>query len=269
MWLDPATVANVDTLRKRGFTIMDPEVGRLPGHDIGPGRFPDVPVIIEKFDAVTGNVQDLKGKRILVTAGGTREAIDPVRFIGNRSSGKQGIAIAKAAHNRGADVHLIAANFDTSALAGIEVTNVESAADMHKVLLEQFPLCDVLIMSAAVADAKPKTFSIEKIKKAVLGVIELEENPDLLATVVATKKDQIVIGFAAETKDHLQEARRKLVAKGLDLIYVNDVSGGAIFGQEQTMGTIVLRNEADIAVKEVSKDALGNLLLDQAIRQLG
>jgi len=269
MWLDPATVANVDTLRKRGFTIMDPEVGRLTGHDIGPGRFPDVPVIVEKFDAVTGNVQDLKGKRILVTAGGTREAIDPVRFIGNKSSGKQGIAIAKAAHNRGADVHLIAANFDTSALSGIEISRVESAADMHKVLLEQFPLCDVLIMSAAVADAKPKTFSIEKIKKAVLGVIELEENPDLLATVVATKKEQIVIGFAAETKDHLQEARRKLIAKGLDLIYVNDVSGGAIFGQEQTMGTIVLRNEADIAVKEVSKDALGNLLLDQAIRQLG
>jgi len=269
MWLDPATVSNVATLRSRGFSIMDPDVGRLTGKDIGPGRFPDVPAIIERFDAVTGNVQDLKGKRVLVTAGGTREAIDPVRFIGNKSSGKQGIAIALAARNRGAQVHLIAANFVTSGLEGIEVSIVESAADMHKVLLAQFSTCDILIMSAAVADAKPKNFSLEKIKKALLGSIELEENPDLLASVALMKKDQIVIGFAAETKDHLQEARRKLEAKGLDLIYVNDVTGGAIFGQDETMGTILLRNDADIAVKEVSKDALGNLLLDQAIRQLG
>jgi phosphopantothenoylcysteine decarboxylase/phosphopantothenate--cysteine ligase len=269
MWLDPATVANVATLRSRGFMIMEPDVGRLTGKDTGPGRFPEVPSIIERFDELTGNVQDLKGKRVLVTAGGTREAIDPVRFIGNKSSGKQGIAIALAARNRGAHVHLIAANFDATSLEGMEVSNVESAADMYKVLLEQFATCDILIMSAAVADAKPKNFSLEKIKKALLGSIELEENPDLLATVASSKKNQIVIGFAAETKDHLQEARRKLEAKGLDLIYVNDVTGGAIFGQDQTMGTILLRNDADIAVKEVSKDALGNLLLDQAIRQLG
>jgi phosphopantothenoylcysteine decarboxylase / phosphopantothenate---cysteine ligase len=269
MWLDPATVANVATLRSRGFMIMEPDVGRLTGKDIGPGRFPEVLSIIERFDELTGNVQDLKGKRVLVTAGGTREAIDPVRFIGNKSSGKQGIAIALAAHNRGAHVHLIAANFDATSLEGVEVSNVESAADMYKVLLEQFATCDILIMSAAVADAKPKNFSLEKIKKALLGSIELEENPDLLASVASSKKNQIVIGFAAETKDHLQEARRKLEAKGLDLIYVNDVTGGAIFGQDQTMGTILLRNDADIAVKEVSKDALGNLLLDQAIRQLG
>ena len=269
MWLDPATVANVLTLRSRGFVVMDPEVGRLTGKDIGPGRFPEVPSILEKFDALTGNIQDFKGKRVLVTAGGTREAIDPVRFIGNKSSGKQGVAIALAARDRGAIVHLVAANFDTSALDGIEISKVESAADMQQVLAQQFPLCDVLIMSAAVADARPKNMSFEKIKKALLGSIELEENPDLLASLTASKNKQLIIGFAAETKDHLQEARRKLEAKGLDLIYVNDVSGGAIFGQDQTMGTILLRNDADIAVKEVSKDALGNLLLDQAIRQLG
>ena len=269
MWLDPATVANVATLRSRGFLIMDPDVGRLTGKDIGPGRFPEVPAIIERFDSLTGNVQDLKGKRVLVTAGGTREAIDPVRFIGNKSSGKQGIAVALAARNRGAQVHLIAANFDTSDLAGIEVSKVESAADMQKVLAEQFHQCDILVMSAAVADARPKNSSVEKIKKALLGSIELEENPDLLASIASTKQNQIIVGFAAETKDHLQEARRKLEAKGLDLIYVNDVTGGAIFGQDKTMGTILLRNDADIAVKEVSKDALGNLLLDHAIRQLG
>ena len=269
MWLDPATVANVATLRNRGFLIMDPDVGRLTGKDIGPGRFPEVPAIIERFDSLTGNVQDLKGKRVLVTAGGTREAIDPVRFIGNKSSGKQGIAVALAARNRGAQVHLIAANFDTSDLVGIEVSKVESAADMQKVLAEQFHQCDILVMSAAVADARPKNSSVEKIKKALLGSIELEENPDLLASIASTKQNQVIVGFAAETKDHLQEARRKLEAKGLDLIYVNDVTGGAIFGQDKTMGTILLRNDADIAVKEVSKDALGNLLLDQAIRQLG
>jgi len=269
MWLDPATVANVATLRSRGFLIMDPDVGRLTGKDIGPGRFPEVSAIIERFDSLTGNVQDLKGKRVLVTAGGTREAIDPVRFIGNKSSGKQGIAVALAARNRGAQVHLIAANFDTSDLVGIEVSIVESAADMQKVLAEQFHHCDILVMSAAVADARPKNSSIEKIKKALLGSIELEENPDLLASIASTKQNQVIVGFAAETKDHLQEARRKLEAKGLDLIYVNDVTGGAIFGQDKTMGTILLRNDADIAVKEVSKDALGNLLLDQAIRQLG
>jgi phosphopantothenoylcysteine decarboxylase/phosphopantothenate--cysteine ligase len=269
MWLDPATVSNVATLRARGFIIIEPDNGRLTGKDSGPGRFPEVPSIIENFDQLTGNIQDLKGKRVLVTAGGTREAIDPVRFIGNRSSGKQGIALALAARDRGAHVHLIAANFDTSALAGIEVSHVESAIDMQKVLTEQFPICDVLIMSAAVADAKPKNFSLQKIKKALLGSIELEENPDLLASLASIKTNQIIIGFAAETKDHLQEARRKLEAKGLDLMYVNDVTGGAIFGQDQTMGTILSRNDADIAVKEVSKNALSNLLLDQAIRQLG
>jgi phosphopantothenoylcysteine decarboxylase/phosphopantothenate--cysteine ligase len=124
-------------------------------------------------------------------------------------------------------------------------------------------------MSAAVSDARPKSSAVDKIKKALLGSIELEENPDLLAGVAARKGNQVLVGFAAETKDHLQEARRKLEAKGLDVLYVNDVSGGAIFGQDQTMGTILLRNDADIAVKEVSKDALGNLLLDHAIRQLG
>jgi phosphopantothenoylcysteine decarboxylase/phosphopantothenate--cysteine ligase len=256
-------------LRDRGYLVMDPEVGRLTGDDIGPGRFPEVPSIIHNFDQMTGHTQDLKGKRVLVTAGGTREAIDPVRFIGNKSSGKQGIAIAKAAAARGAEVHLIAANFDTDSLSGIHVTKVESTSDMKQALDSNFDQCDILIMSAAVADARPKISAIDKIKKTFLGSIELEENPDLIATVSARKSHQVIVGFAAETKDHLQEARRKLESKGLDLIYVNDVSGGAIFGQDQTMGTILLRNDADIAVKEVSKDALGNLLLDHAIRQLG
>ncbi len=269
MWLDAATVSNVETLRRRGFIMMEPEVGRLTGSDSGVGRFPEVTSIIDSFDDVTGQRQDLKGKRVLVTAGGTREAIDPVRFIGNKSSGKQGVAIALAARNRGAQVHLIAANVDTSSLHGLEISKVESAAQMQEVLFSQFPLCDLLVMSAAVADARPKAFSLDKIKKSLFGSIELEENPALLASLAPIRTHQVLIGFAAETKDHVQDARKKMSAKGLDVIYVNDVSGGAIFGQDTTMGTILLRNEADIAIKEVSKDALSNVLLDHAIRQLG
>jgi phosphopantothenoylcysteine decarboxylase/phosphopantothenate--cysteine ligase len=269
MWLDPATVANVQTLRNRGFKVMDPEVGRLTGSDEGQGRFPETASIVKEFDELTGNISDLVGKRVLVTAGGTRENIDPVRFIGNRSSGKQGIAIALAAKKRGALVNLIAANIDEKDVRGIQTTHVVSTQEMHEALTEQFPQCDILIMSAAVADARPKLASFEKIKKSLLGTIELTPNTDLIAEMSKSKTNQLMIGFAAETKDHLQEARRKMQSKGLDLIYVNDVSGGAIFGKDKTMGTILTRNGADIAVKEVSKDALGNLLLDQAIRQLG
>jgi phosphopantothenoylcysteine decarboxylase/phosphopantothenate--cysteine ligase len=269
MWLDPATVANVNTLRQRGFIVMDPEVGRLTGSDIGPGRFPETAAIISRFDEVTGQVQDLKGVKVLVTAGGTREPIDPVRFIGNRSSGKQGIAIANAAKNRGAQVQLIAANCDVVSPTGIDVIHVETTLEMQAALQENFDWCDILIMSAAVADARPTQISDQKIKKATLNTIDLQQNPDLLAELSPQKGNRVMVGFAAETKEHLQEARRKLESKGLDVIYVNDVSGGAIFGQDTTMGTILLRNEADIAIKEVSKDALSNVLLDHAIRQLG
>ncbi|MFM2154292.1 MAG: hypothetical protein RL382_193 [Actinomycetota bacterium] len=269
MWLDPATVANVKTLKQRGFVVMDPEVGRLTGKDVGPGRFPETATIISRFDEVTGQIQDLKGLKVLVTAGGTREAIDPVRFIGNRSSGKQGLAVANAAKNRGAQVQLIAANCDVSGLTGVDVVKVETTLEMQSALRSYFPSCNILVMSAAVADARPLQVSDQKIKKSSLESIELQQNPDLLAELSPNKGDRILVGFAAETKEHVQEARRKLEAKGLDVIYVNDVSGGAIFGQDTTMGTILLRNEADIAIKEVSKDALSNVLLDHAIRQLG
>ena len=269
MWLDPATVSNVNTLRQRGFIVMEPEVGRLTGSDVGPGRFPETAAIISRFDEVTGQVQDLKGVKVLVTAGGTREPIDPVRFIGNRSSGKQGIAIANAAKNRGAEVQLIAANCDVASLSGIDVFQVETTLEMQGALQARFEWCNILMMSAAIADARPSQISDQKLKKVTLNRIDLQQNPDLLAELAPRKGSRVMVGFAAETKEHLQEARRKLESKGLDVIYVNDVSGGAIFGQDTTMGTILLRNAADIAIKEVSKDALSNVLLDHAIRQLG
>ena len=269
MWNDAATVTNVETLRARGYVVMEPEVGRLTGSDSGQGRFPEVSAIIESFDSMTGNLQDFKGRKILISGGGTREAIDPVRFIGNRSSGKQSIAIAKAALLRGAEVHLVAANMDTSTLQGLTVTHVESAADMRVGLADAFDSCDVLIMCAAVADAKPVRSVVEKIKKSLFTSIELEPNPDLLAELGARKAAQVMIGFAAETSNLVESARAKLVSKGLDIIYVNDVSNGAIFGKDTTSGMILTRTGADIALKEVSKDALANLLLDHAIRQLG
>ena len=269
MWNDAATVSNVETLRARGYVVMEPESGRLTGSDSGQGRFPEVSAIIERFDSMTGNVRDLTGRKILISGGGTREAIDPVRFIGNRSSGKQSIAIAKAALLRGAEVHLVAANMDTSALQGLTVTHVESAAEMRVGLADAFQTCDVLVMCAAVADAKPVRSVVDKIKKSLFTSIELEPNPDLLAELGQQKMAQVMIGFAAETSNLVESARAKLVAKGLDIIYVNDVSNGAIFGKDTTSGMILTRTGADIALKEVSKDALANLLLDHAIRQLG
>lgn len=269
MWNDAATVTNVKTLRARGYIVMEPEVGRLTGSDSGQGRFPEVSAIVERFDSMTGNLRDLTGRKILISGGGTREAIDPVRFIGNRSSGKQSIAIAKAAQLRGAEVHLVAANMDTSTMQGLTVTHVESAAEMRVGLADAFESCDVLIMCAAVADAKPVHSVVEKIKKSLFTSIELEPNPDLLAELGARKAAQVMIGFAAETHNLIESARAKLVAKGLDIIYVNDVSNGAIFGKDTTSGMILTRTGADIALKEVSKDALANLLLDHAIRQLG
>ena len=269
MWNDAATVANVATLRSRGYVVMEPEIGRLTGSDSGQGRFPQVSSIIERFDQLTGNLRDLQGKRILISGGGTREAIDPVRFIGNRSSGKQATALATAAVLRGAEVTLVAANMDISSLDTLVVHHVESAAQMHLALAKEFESCDVLIMCAAVADAKPSQSTIEKIKKAIFTTIELEPNPDILAELSRKKSQQVMIGFAAETSNLITSARAKLESKGLDVIYVNDVSDGAIFGKDTTSGTILTRNGEEIALKEVSKDALAHLLLDHALRQLG
>jgi phosphopantothenoylcysteine decarboxylase / phosphopantothenate---cysteine ligase len=274
MWLDPATQANVATLRARGFEVMDPEVGRLTGDDIGPGRFPETVSIIDRFESVLGIKKDLLGKKVLVTAGGTREPIDPVRYIGNRSSGRQGAAVAVAAKNRGADVTLIIANSQLSSdeekeLAGIKVVAVETALEMHKHLEVEFPKSDVLVMSAAVADARPSQISSGKIKKGDLQNIQLTQNPDLLKSIAALRDKQIVIAFAAETSLDIALAKAKLEAKGANILYLNDVSEGAIFGSTDTQGIIITSNGAQISVPNSSKDSLADLLLDQALIQLG
>ena len=274
MWLDPATVANVDVLKKRGFTVMDPEVGRLTGDDIGPGRFPETIAIIEKFERLVGVDKDFLGVNVLVTAGGTREAIDPVRFIGNRSSGRQGAAVARAARDRGANVKLILANSqltreETEELSGIEITAIETATQMHAALEKEFPATNLLVMSAAVADARPSQVSDAKIKKGELRDIQLTENPDLLKSIAKMRDKQVIIAFAAETNSDLGAAQEKMQSKGANILYLNDVSGGAIFGSDLTEGAILTGNGAHIPISQTSKDTLAELLLDQALIQLG
>ena len=270
MWNDPATKSNVATLRSRGYTVMEPAVGRLTGADSGQGRFPDTAEIIHEFSKVTGAKRDLLDKRVLISAGGTREPIDPVRFIGNRSSGKQGFALAHAALSRGAQVSLVAANCDIDDIPGVTMYRVERADEMLSQLENLFDESDLVIMSAAVADAKPKQISLEKIKKALFGSIELEANPDVIATLTKRRhKGQVIVGFAAETSEHMISAKKKLESKDLDLLYLNDVSGGAIFGSDSTNGSILDRNGAVIPVDEMSKDTLSHLLLDQALHKLG
>jgi len=268
MWANISTQANVETLRARGIYVMEPDVGRLTGDDIGPGRFPQTPSIIAKFEDQLGFVHDLTGKKVLVSAGGTREPIDPVRFIGNRSSGKQGIAIAKAAYERGADVTLVLANSDIPVMTGINVISVETADEMFVALSAEFKASDFLFMSAAIADAKPTHVATAKIKKDDLHNIPLEKNPDILKTLSAGKTTQIIVAFAAETDNNAEKTQVKMNEKGADFIYLNDVSGGAIFGEDQTSGTILSKSGSSHKVEDISKDTLAHLLLDIAINKL-
>ena len=274
MWLNPATVANVKTLQDRGFVVVAPDEGRMTGSDVGVGRYPEVSKIIEIINLTTHITADLAGKKILITAGGTREPIDPIRFIGNRSSGRQGFALAAAAASRGAQVHLVAANTDLPVIEGVTITSVETAEQMAAVLEYEFSECDALIMSAAVADAKVANYSEQKIKKEKLDVVSFSKNPDILKNLSEKKKPgQVIVGFAAETISGLAELQQrgeeKLVSKSLDLIYVNNVSDGAVFGSENTQGLIIDKNHNVIKVPQISKDTLSDILLDQLVNKLG
>ena len=268
MWTNAATIANVATLRERGFHIMTPSVGRLTGADSGIGRLPETSEILNYLASVISAKQDLLGKRVLVTAGGTREAIDPVRYIGNRSSGKQGYAVAQAALERGAAVTILSANVSLPVPVGAQVIRIESAAELARELDVHFDKTDLLIMAAAVADARPAEIGNEKLKKNQYREIQLIENPDLVAKLAATKEQQIIVGFAAETTLNTSEANRKLLAKGLDLIYLNDVSTGEIFGSDTTQGILIDANGTQIPVNKGSKATLANQLLDLAVDKL-
>ena len=267
MWLNAVTQSNVAKLRELGFLVMEPASGRLTGSDSGIGRFPETSEILNIFNSQVDVKQDLAGKKILVTAGGTREAIDDVRFIGNRSSGKQGIAIAKAAVARGASVTLIAANIQGSKAFGVTQVDVVSTADLQNALAANFRNTDVLIMAAAVSDARPIATE-GKVKKSEFKSLELVENPDLLAEISKQRSKQILVGFAAEESANLlQEGQRKLKAKGLDLIYANDIADGEIFGSASTSGYLIdaTGNEE---FHQITKESLATRLLDKVAERL-
>jgi len=274
MWSNAATVQNVKILQDRGFIVVNPGEGRMTGSDFGVGRYPETSNIIAEVNKHLPQLADLLGRKILITAGGTREPIDPIRFIGNRSSGKQGFALAVAAASRGAQVHLVTANTDLPTVEGITTTLVETAEEMSAVLELEFPHSDALIMSAAVADAKVANYSEAKIRKESLNRVDLAKNPDILKSLSTNKKlNQIIIGFAAETSEDLamleENGRAKLISKSLDLIYVNNVSNGAVFGSNFTQGLIIDRDMNVIKVPEISKDTLSDILLDQLVSKLG
>jgi len=263
MWENPATQENVATLRKRGVVVLEPAVGRLTGVDSGKGRLSEptsIAIAVEHALNSDGEFADLAGKHIVVTAGGTREAIDPVRFISNRSSGKQGFAIAAVAAARGARVTLINANSNLPTPAGVDVVNVESADELLHAVLQNITKADALIMVAAVADYRPTTATESKIKKSSGGIenIPLSENPDILRNVVELKKPNFtVVGFAAETGDANQSALEygltKLASKGVDALVVNQVGDGLGFEVDENAVTIVSPHFEPITIPATSK----------------
>ncbi len=289
MWEHPATQANVATLRERGVHVIEPASGRLTGADTGPGRLPepeeiarialDVAARGPHTSAAVSAMKpagDLSGRRVVVSAGGTREAIDPVRFIGNRSSGKQGVALAQAARDRGADVVLVAANLEAAATAalrasGAKVVDVESAAQLRDAVRQGAASADVVVMAAAVADFRPAGAPEAKIKKVpgrAPAPIELVENPDVLAELARERlrPGQVVVGFAAETGDEtgsvLEHGRAKARRKGADLLAVNAVGPGRGFGTDTNDVTIVDRAGDVVATAHGTKRVVADALWD-------
>jgi phosphopantothenoylcysteine decarboxylase/phosphopantothenate--cysteine ligase len=261
MWEHAATQANVATLRARGVAVLDPAVGRLTGADTGAGRLPEPEQIFAAATALlAGHPRDLAGRHVVVTAGGTREYLDPVRFLGNRSSGLQGVALAEAAVARGASVTLVAANLAVPPPAGVELVEVVSTEDLRQATLKHAAGADAVVMAAAPADFRPTSFAEAKIKKRTDGqapTIELVENPDVLVETVQQRAagaaaGPVIVGFAAETGDAngsvLDHARAKLERKGCDLLVVNDVSQGKVFGRAENEAVIL---SADGSAHEV------------------
>jgi len=269
MWEHPAVVSNIALLRSRGVIIVEPQSGRLAGGDLGTGRLADPASIVAAISsALSGSHRDLEGVRVLVTAGGTREPIDAVRVIANRSSGKQGYAIAEAAHMRGANVTIVS-TVDRATLPGISIDSVETAQQMMDAVNCYAPTSDVVIMTAAVADFRPVQAVTGKIKKHD-GVpqITLEPTVDILGALGASKtSNQVLVGFAAETDNMLENARGKLLRKNLDLIVANDVSADRVgFGHDTNEVTIVLASGESIHVPLADKHTIATAVLDSVSR---
>jgi phosphopantothenoylcysteine decarboxylase/phosphopantothenate--cysteine ligase len=272
MWRHPATVANVATLRERGVHIVGPASGQLTGADSGPGRMSEPDDIVAAALAVAGP-RDLTGRRILVTAGGTREPLDPVRFLGNRSSGKQGVALATAAAARGADVVLVVANIDDGVLreggAPFAVRHVSTTAELREAAHEEAATADVVVMAAAVADYRPETVAEGKIKKEAQGDVldlRLVKNPDILRELTAARRaGQTIVGFAAETAEGdelLELGRAKAARKGVDYLVLNRVGWTEGFGTDRNAITVVTQAGDRVTEAEGSKETVAHRILD-------
>lgn len=269
MWEHPSVSENLDVLRSRGVHVVPPEEGRLAGGDVGAGRLADPATIVARADAVLAGTRpgsDLAGLRVLVTAGGTREPIDPVRYIGNRSSGKQGFALAEEAAARGADVTVVA-TVQRPVSAGIEVVIVETADEMHDAVVARSAASDVVVMAAAVADFRPVSTAGSKIKKAQgPPEVRLEPTVDILAALGADKPaGQTLVGFAAETDSVRQNAESKLRAKGADLIVANDVSAPGAGFEHDTNEVVILSADGATEVAKADKRVIARAVLDAVI----
>ncbi|MGZ4540683.1 MAG: bifunctional phosphopantothenoylcysteine decarboxylase/phosphopantothenate--cysteine ligase CoaBC [Blastococcus sp.] len=282
MWLHPATQDNVATLRRRGAIVLPPAVGRLTGPDSGPGRLPEPADIAALASVVLTSgaaalAPDLSGRRVVISAGGTREPLDPVRYLGNRSSGKQGWALARVAAARGAEVTLVAADVDLPAPFGVRVVPVGSAEELRVAMLAEAASADVVVMAAAVADFRPENAADTKLKKggaAEPTSVPLVRNPDVLAELVTKRAaGQLVVGFAAETGDDegdvLTHARAKLARKGCDLLVVNDVSAGQVFGREENTVVVLSADGTATDVPHGSKDAVAAAIWATVVPRLG
>jgi phosphopantothenoylcysteine decarboxylase / phosphopantothenate---cysteine ligase len=276
MWEHRATRANVATLRDRGCIVLDPASGRLTGADSGPGRLPEpielfatVQRVLARGDAALA--PDLAGRSVVVSAGGTREELDPVRYLGNWSSGKQGYALARTAASRGATVTLVAANTDLPDPAGAHVIRVKSAAEMHLAVAAAAESADAIVMAAAVADFRPAVRSAAKIKKddGPPEAILLEENPDIIRDLVANRRPgQLIVGFAAETGDVLANGRAKLARKGCDLLVVNKVGNGLAFGTADNEATVLSADGAEVKLPRAHKDEIADAIWDLVAARL-
>jgi phosphopantothenoylcysteine decarboxylase / phosphopantothenate---cysteine ligase len=274
MWSHAQTKRNVAHARSLGYEILEPAEGPLAvGEGSGPGRMPEPNEIISHVGRLLEGKSSLKGKKVIVTAGATREPIDPVRFISNHSSGKMGVALARAAWRRGAEVTLIAGHVDIPLPAEIPTLNVDTAQEMSRSVAQNLPAADVLIMAAAPADFRPTSEAPEKIKKGgrrAVPKIVLEPTEDILqSTIPKRKKKSVIVGFALETSDGVKNAREKLKAKALDLVILNDAKEpGAGFGVDTNRVTVITRNGKEEELDLMSKTDLAEILLDRVEREL-
>jgi phosphopantothenoylcysteine decarboxylase / phosphopantothenate---cysteine ligase len=266
MWNHPATQANLDVLKKRGVHVVEPGEGYLACGMTGPGRLAENESIVAATLEALGASQELAGETVLITAGPTREKIDPVRYLSNRSSGRMGYALAEAALRRGARVLLVSGPTALTPPGAAEITRVESAEDMRETVLRLLPQATIVIKTAAVADYRPKSAASQKIKRTGPMALELEPTADILGEVARHKGSQLVVGFAAETQNALENARKKLASKSLDAIVVNDVSReGVGFDSDRNAVTIITQHEV-VEVPETTKWEVAQRVLDQVVR---